>query len=98
MVFSFYLCISKLIAGVVRRVDPALEIESDDLDAIEVDKRTVADSLLEVIKVWLHCANPKPTRTVLTAVTRSKLLDTEAETQSVTQVVSTQEGCCVLYL
>ena len=75
-----------------RFVGIELQIESDDLDAIEVDKRTAADSLLEVIKVWLHRANPKPTRTVLTAVIRSKLLITGAETQSDTKVVSTQEG------
>ena len=57
-----------------------------------MDKRTVADSLLEVIKLWLHRANPKPTRTVLTAVTQSELLTTEAHAQSDTKVVSTREG------
>ena len=62
-----------------RLVGIELEIKSDDLDAIEVDKRTVSDSLLEVIKLWLRCASPKPTRRVLTAVTQSKLLVTEAE-------------------
>ena len=66
-----------------------LQIESGDLDAIGVNNRTVEDALLEVIKLWLRRANPKPTRTVLTAVTLSKLLVTEAETRSDT---TTQEG------
>ena len=69
-----------------------LQIKSGDLDAIEVDRRTVADSLLEVIKLWLNGANPKPTRRLLSAVTQSKLLVAEADTQSDTKVVSTQEG------
>ena len=72
-----------------------LQIEPDDLDAIEVDTRTVADSLLEVIKLWLHRANPQPTRTVLTAVTQSKLLVTEEEAHSElsgTEGVSTRIG------
>ena len=67
-----------------------LQLKADDLDAIEVDMRTVGDSLFEVIKLWLHRTNPKPTRTVLTALARSQLLVTEAETQS--EVVSLQEG------
>ena len=88
-----------------RLVGIELETQSDDLDAIEVDKRTVADSLLEVIKIWLHRANPKPTRRVLTAVsqskllvieaeslTRSELLVTQAESQSDAKVFSTEEG------
>ena len=70
-----------------RFVGMELEINPDDLDAIEVDKRTVADSLLEVIKLWLHRTNPKPTRTALTAVTESELLVAEAEAQSGTKVV-----------
>ena len=65
-----------------RLVGMELQIESGDLDAIEVDKRTVADSLLEVIKLWLHRANPKPTRRVLTSVTQSKLLVTKEEAHS----------------
>ena len=75
-----------------------LQIESDDLSAIEVDKRTVADSLLEVIDLWLRRANPKPTRTVLTAVTQSKLLVTEARSQSDTKAASTQEGVYRKYM
>ena len=67
-----------------------LQIESDDLNAIEIDKRTVADSLLEVINLWLHRANPKPTRTVLTAVTQSKLLVTEAESLTRSEHLVTQ--------
>ena len=72
-----------------------LRIESDDLDAIEVDKRTVGDSLLEVIKLWLRHVNPKPTRTVLTAVTQSKLLVAEEGHSEllVTEITSTQKGC-----
>ena len=72
-----------------------LRIEPGDLEAIGVNNRTVEDALLEVIKLWLRRVNPKPTRTVLTAVTQSKLLVTEAETHSelsVTEAVSTQKG------
>ena len=68
-----------------------LQIQPGDLEAIGVDtKWMVEDALLEVIKLWLRRANPKPTRTVLTAVTQSKLLVTEAETQS--EADSAQEG------
>ena len=56
-----------------------LEIKPGDLDAMGANNRTVEDALLEVIKLWLHRANPKPTRTFLSAVTRSKLLVTEEE-------------------
>ena len=75
-----------------RFVGVELQIKVDDLDAIEIDKRTVGDALLEVIKLWLRRASPKSTRTVLTKVARSPLLVTEAETQSDTKVVSSQEG------
>ena len=72
-----------------------LQIETGDLDAIGANNRMVEDALLEVIKLWLHRANPKPTRTVLTAVTQSRLLGTEAEIQSEllpSEVISAREG------
>ena len=76
-----------------------LRIEPGDLEAIEGNNRTVEDALLEVIKLWLRRLNPKPTRTVLTAVTRSKLLVTEAEAHSelsVAEAVSTQKGYYII--
>ena len=66
-----------------------LQVKSGDLDAIDVNNRKVEDALLEVIKLWLRRVDPKPTRTVLMAVTQSKLLE---ESQSDTKVVSTQKG------
>ena len=69
-----------------------LQIESGDLDAIEKNNRIVDDALLDLINLWLRRANPKPTRKVLTAVTQSKFLVKEAESQVELSVTSTQKG------
>ena len=71
-----------------------LQIEPGDLEAIDVNNRKVEDALVEVITVWLRRANPKPTRTVLTAVTQSELVaEEEAQSEvSDTEAVSTQKG------
>ena len=62
-----------------RFIGVELQIEPGDLDAIGVNNRTVEDALLEMINLWLHRANPKPTRSILTAVTQSKFLVAEEE-------------------
>ena len=54
------------------------------MDAIRINNRDVEDALFEMIKFWLRGTNPRPTRTVLEAALRSRLL--------VTEDVSTQEA------
>ena len=74
-----------------RFIGVELRIKSGDLDAIRKNNRDVEDALLEMIKLWLHRTNPRPTRTVLEAALQSRLLAKDSED------VSTPEGCgCVL--
>ena len=49
-----------------------LGIDTGTLDAIDKDKRNVADCLTELITVWLRNTEPRPTRAAISATLKSK--------------------------